>query len=90
VRVNRAFAAGRAHGPAAGLALLDEPAHDVGSYPYADVVRGALLEEAGRFREAHESLLAAAQHTRNADELAQLETRIQRVHALLGDATHEP
>jgi RNA polymerase sigma-70 factor (ECF subfamily) len=90
VRVNRAFAAGRAHGPAAGLALLDDPALDVGAYPYADVVRGALLEEAGRFREAHACLLAAAQHTRNADEQAQLQARIQRVHARIeGGAAYE-
>jgi predicted RNA polymerase sigma factor len=90
VRVNRAFAAGRAHGPAAGLALLDDPTLDVGAYPYADVVRGALLEESGRFREAHACLLAAAQHARNADERAQLQVRIQRVHARIeGGAAHE-
>lgn len=48
VRVNRAFAVGKARGPSHGLELLDCTDVDVTSYPYVHLVRGALLEDAGR------------------------------------------
>jgi RNA polymerase sigma-70 factor (ECF subfamily) len=77
VRVNRAFAVGRAHGPGAGLALLDDPGGpDVRGYPYVHLVRGSLLEELGRTREARDSLALAREHARNAAERAQIEARI--------------
>jgi len=76
VRVNRAFAVARAAGPDAGLALLDE---DGGSraagYPYAHLVRGALLGELGRVEEARASLALAAAHARNPHERAQIHAR---------------
>lgn len=80
VRVNRAFAVGRAEGPSAGLALLDGGGSiDVSGYPYVHLVRGALLGELGRFREARESLLVASDLARNAHERRQIEARIGRL-----------
>lgn len=84
VRVNRAFAEGRARGPAAGLALLDG---SEGDYPYAHAVRGALLAEAGRVAEARESWLAARAVARNAAERAQIDAKLA---ALRPDATTRP
>ncbi|HVY46739.1 MAG TPA: DUF6596 domain-containing protein, partial [Minicystis sp.] len=76
VRVNRAFAVGRARGPSAGLALLDDVA--VGA-PYVDAVRGALLEELGRHREAVDALERAAGGARNAHEAIRLRARAARL-----------
>ena len=78
VRVNRAFAVARASGPRAGLALLDETVVDA---PYADVVRGALLEELGEDAAAIDALTRAAERARNAHEAAQLRDRADRLRA---------
>jgi RNA polymerase sigma-70 factor (ECF subfamily) len=75
VRVNRAFAVGQAYGAAEGLALLDSRL--VGS-PYADLVRGALLEELGRDEEATVALDRAAASARNPHEARQIRERIER------------
>jgi RNA polymerase sigma-70 factor (ECF subfamily) len=74
VRVNRAFAVARAHGAEAGLALLGES-----DAPYADVVRGALLEELGRDEEALAALERAAASARNAPEARQLRERAANI-----------
>ncbi len=77
VRVNRAFAVGRSQGPEAGLALLEaggEP--DVRGYPYVHIVRGALLEELGRYAEARDALALANQHARNDAERTQVASRL--------------
>ncbi|HEY4238931.1 MAG TPA: sigma-70 family RNA polymerase sigma factor [Kofleriaceae bacterium] len=79
VRVNRAYAVGRAHGADAGLALLalgDLP--HVDAYPYVDLVRGALLEEAGRIDEAVVALQRAAVRARS-HEVGQVRARIARL-----------
>ncbi|HYE85934.1 MAG TPA: sigma-70 family RNA polymerase sigma factor [Vicinamibacterales bacterium] len=77
VRVNRAFAVGRAQSPDAGLALLDAAgAPDISNYPYMHLVRGALLEERGRYAEAREALLVARDRARNASEREQIERRL--------------
>jgi RNA polymerase sigma-70 factor (ECF subfamily) len=76
VRVNRAFAVARAHGAASGLALLDARVADV---PYVDAVRGALLEELGREREAIEAFERAAAAARNRQEARQLRERATRL-----------
>jgi RNA polymerase sigma-70 factor (ECF subfamily) len=77
VRVNRAFAVGRADGPDAGLALLDaHGASDVSDYPYVHLVRGALLEELGRNADAQEALVRARARARNAAEREQVERRL--------------
>lgn len=76
VRVNRAFAVARARGPREGLALLDE---GDASYPYAHLVRGALLEEIGRGEEAITALERAAAGARNGHEARQIHERIARI-----------
>lgn len=80
VRVNRAFAVGRAHGAAAGLALLDaEGGADGSGYPYVHLVRGTLLDEMGRHVEAREALTRARDRARNAAERRQIDERLSSV-----------
>ena len=79
VRVNRAFAVARAAGANAGLALLEARDVDAASYPYVHLVRGALLEELGRYDDAREALELAAAHARNARERAQIRSRLERI-----------
>jgi RNA polymerase sigma factor (sigma-70 family) len=76
VEVNRAVAHGRAHGPAAGMAVLDrvDPT-ELGDSPVVASVRGDLLERAGRHAEAAAAFAEAARRTRNAGELAVLQRR---------------
>jgi RNA polymerase sigma-70 factor (ECF subfamily) len=82
VRVNRAFAVGRSEGPSQGLALIEHAGEpDVSGYPYVHIVRGALLEELGRYAEARAALLLAHQHSRNAAERAQIESRMAKLEA---------
>lgn len=68
VTLNRAVAAAMAHGPAAGLAVLDAAAPAVAQLARYDVVRGHLLERAGRVTEAREAFRSAASHATNAAE----------------------
>ncbi|QWF23528.1 RNA polymerase sigma factor [Nocardioides sp. LMS-CY] len=81
VEVNRAVAHGRAHGPDAGLAVLDavadDPALTRSHLPLA--VRGDLLERAGRPAEAAAAFRAAAALTGNDDERALLTRRARGV-----------
>ena len=82
VRVNRAFAVARAHGPRAGLALLDDRSTiDASSYPYVHLVRGTLLGELGRVDEARASLRKAERAARNAAEAAQIADQLARLEA---------
>ena len=64
MEVNRAVAHGRAFGPDAGLAVLDElDAAALGDSPLVPSVRGDLLERAGLHAQADEAFTkAAAQH----------------------------
>ncbi len=80
-RVNRAFAVARAHGAREGLALLDEGDTD---YPYAHLVRGALLEELGSDEAAIAALEHAAAHARNGHEARQIRDRIARARERAG------
>jgi RNA polymerase sigma factor (sigma-70 family) len=70
VELNRAVAVSMAHGPAAGLELVDtliaEPA--LQSYHLLPTVRGDLLEKLGRKNEARAEFERAAALTRNARE----------------------
>ena len=70
VELNRAVAVSMAHGPAAGLeiveALTSEPA--LASYHLLPSVRGDFLRKLGRFDEARTELERAASLTRNARE----------------------
>jgi RNA polymerase sigma-70 factor (ECF subfamily) len=79
VRVNRAFAVGKAKGPLHGLELLDCTDVDVTSYPYVHLVRGALLEDAGESEAAVSSLKKSALCARNEHERRQIEERMTRL-----------
>ncbi|WP_134765310.1 sigma-70 family RNA polymerase sigma factor [Nocardioides sp. 1609] len=76
VEVNRAVAHGRAFGPDAGLAVLEELGADgLGDSPLVPSVRGDLLEHAGLHGEAAEQFTEAARRTRNESERALLRRR---------------
>jgi RNA polymerase sigma-70 factor (ECF subfamily) len=79
VRVNRAFAVGNAKGPSHGLELLDSTDIDATSYPYVHLVRGALLEDAGKSEAAVSSLKKSALCARNEHERRQIDERIARL-----------
>jgi predicted RNA polymerase sigma factor len=68
VRLNRAVAAAMAHGPAAGLAMLDEVDEQLAGHYRLDVVRAHLLEMAGDPGAALALYRAAAGHTTNVPE----------------------
>src|SRR5262249_54903893 len=78
VRVNRAFALGKAKGAAAGLALLSGSDIDVRAYPYVHLVRGTLLGEAGQREAAAAELERAMRRARNEHERRQIEERLSR------------
>ncbi len=70
VELNRAVAVGMAHGPAAGLVLVDALAAEpsLAAYHLLPSVRGDLLLKLGRLAEARAELERAAGLTRNARE----------------------
>lgn len=74
VDLNRAVAVGMAHGPAAGLDLVDELRDDpaLAAYHLLPAVRGDLLFKLGRSAEARGEFQRAAFLTRNARERALL------------------
>ena len=78
VEVNRAVAHGRAFGPDAGLAVLEElDAGTLGDSPLVPSVRGDLLERAGLHAQAGEAFTEAAARTRNESERAVLLRRAE-------------
>ena len=79
VRVNHAFAAARATDPQRGLALLDDRAIDVDRCAYVHLVRGTLLEEAGRPRDALDALRLARSRARNDPERREVEAKINEI-----------
>lgn len=79
VEVNRAVAHGRAHGPEAGLAVLDALGSDpLPGSPLPLVVRGDLLAQLGRGDEASAVFVRAAQLTDNDAERSVLLRRAGR------------
>lgn len=80
VELNRAVAVSMAHGPAAGLevvdALIAEPA--LKGYHHLPSVRGDFLERLGRLDEARAEFERAASLTRNARERELLLERVRR------------
>jgi RNA polymerase sigma factor (sigma-70 family) len=79
VEVNRAVAHGRAYGPDAGLAVLEElDADSLGDSPLVPSVHGDLLERAGLHAEAHEAFTEAASRTANERERTLLQRRADR------------
>jgi RNA polymerase sigma factor (sigma-70 family) len=90
VEVNRAVAHGRAHGPGAGLAVLEEiDAASLGDSPLVPSVRGDLLERAGLYAQAREAFTEAASRTSNAGERAILQRRAEQ-NRLRGSDRNEP
>lgn len=84
VRVNRAFAVGKAKGPTYGLELLARTDIDATAYPYVHLVRGAWLMDAGDAPAAASSPREAARYARNEHERTQIEARIWRLPAPWG------
>ncbi|MFD2010331.1 sigma-70 family RNA polymerase sigma factor [Streptomyces narbonensis] len=97
VRLNRAVAVGKAHGPRAGLDLTDALLADpvLRDYHLLPSVRGDLLAALDRFDEARVEFRRAASLTRNAAERAFLERRADELGAaapagpVLGEAAEE-
>lgn len=81
VRVNRAFALGKAKGPSDGLQLLARADIDSNSYPYVHLVRGALLADAGESGAAAAELQDAMRHARNEHERRQIQQRLSQLRA---------
>jgi predicted RNA polymerase sigma factor len=76
VEVNRAVAHGRAYGPGAGLAVLEEvDAESLGDSPLVPSVTGDLLERAGLHAQAREAFTEAASRTANEGERTVLQRR---------------
>ncbi len=76
VEVNRAVAHGRAYGPVAGLAVLEQVDADaLGDSPLLPSVRGDLLERAGLRTQAREAFIEAASRTANVGERTVLQRR---------------
>ncbi|MFD9123589.1 sigma-70 family RNA polymerase sigma factor [Kitasatospora sp. NPDC059571] len=81
VRLNRAVAVGMAHGPAAGLALVDELGGDprMQDYHLLPGVRGDLLLRLGRSAEARQEFERAAALAGNAAEQQFLRRRAEAI-----------
>jgi predicted RNA polymerase sigma factor len=91
VEVNRAVAHGRAYGPGAGLAVLDEvDANALGGSPLVPSVRGDLLERAGLHAPARVAFNEAASRTANAGERTVLQRRADRNRARESDSNEPP
>jgi len=79
VDVNRAVAHGRAYGPGAGLAVLEEmDTESLGGSPLVPSVHGDLLERAGLHAQAWVAFTEAASRTTNARERTVLQRRADR------------
>jgi RNA polymerase sigma factor (sigma-70 family) len=79
VRLNRAVAAAMAHGPDAGLALLDGLGERLGDHHRLHSVRAHLLEQAGERDAAAAEFRAAAARATNLREQQYLTTRAARL-----------
>ena len=81
VALNRAVAVAMAHGPVAGLALVDELARDrrMRDHHRLYAVRAHLLETAGRTDDARAGYAEAARRTRSLPERRYLEGRARRL-----------
>ena len=86
VTLNRAVAAAMAHGPAAGLALLDGLGGPLGDHHRLHSVRAHLLEQAGDTRSAIAEFEAAAARTSNAREQRYLTMKAARLATGQGDS----
>ena len=85
VTLNRAVAAAMAHGPSAGLALLDGLGERLGDHHRLHSVRGHLLEMAGDTKAAIAELRTAAALTTNLREQHYLMTEAARLTTELAE-----
>jgi RNA polymerase sigma factor (sigma-70 family) len=91
VEVNRAVAHGRAYGPGAGLAVLEEVDGDsLGDSPLVPSVRGDLLERAGLYEQARVAFTEAASRTANAGERTVLQRRADQNRSRGSDSNEPP
>ncbi len=83
VQLNRAVAVGMAHGPAAGLAMVDtlSAAPALKNYHLLPAVRGDFLAKLGRFEEARDEFARGAALTQNAREREFLLDRARKAEA---------
>jgi RNA polymerase sigma factor (sigma-70 family) len=81
VALNRAIAAAMAHGPAAGLALLDKLADRLAGHYRLDAVRAHLLEMSGDTKAAVAHYRAAASRTTSLPEQHYLTSQAARLRA---------
>jgi predicted RNA polymerase sigma factor len=81
VTLNRAVAAAMAHGPAAGLALLDGVEEALAGHYRVDAVRAHLLEMAGETEAAMAHYRSAASRTTSLPEQRYLTTQAARLRA---------
>jgi predicted RNA polymerase sigma factor len=79
VTLNRAVAAAMAHGPSAGLALLDEVDERLDGHYRVDAVRAHLLEMAGDADAALMHYRAAASRTTSVPEQHYLAKQVSRI-----------
>jgi RNA polymerase sigma-70 factor, ECF subfamily len=76
VELNRAIAVGEAHGPAAGLELLDQLRGELDRFHYLHSSRGALLGRLDRTREARDAYRRALELVHDEAERRLLERRL--------------
>ncbi|WP_213576862.1 sigma-70 family RNA polymerase sigma factor [Rhodococcus sp. USK13] len=79
VRLNRAVAAAMVHGPATGLAMLEELDGPLRGHYRLDAVRAHLLDMAGDTRSAAAHYRAAARRTTNVPEQQYLAAQVARL-----------
>jgi len=90
VTLNRAVAAAMAHGPGAGLAVLDELGDRLGDHHRVHAVRAHLLEQAGDAGNAIIEFRAAAARTTNLREQHYLVTKAARLATESAGNQREP
>jgi predicted RNA polymerase sigma factor len=79
VTLNRAVAAAMAHGPSAGLAMLETVEEPLAGHYRLDAVRGHLLERAGDTESAVAHYRSAAARTTSLPEQRYLATQAARL-----------
>lgn len=87
VRLNRAVAVAKREGPEAALALIEPLADRLSGYFYFHGLRGGLLKQIGRYREAHEAFnraIALATTSAEAAHIRQHIDQMQREAAAAG------
>ena len=86
IELNRAVAVGKASGPASALAIVEALVEEAAlrDYPSLPVVHGDLLQELGRYAEAHAAFERAADLTRNTRERTVMLARAQACKDLMG------